>query len=174
MKAMLRNVCTRLPFRTITIILGTVLLTTGSAINPAVGLGEDTIIGAVEDVTILPWNITFPARIDTGARKTSIDARNVKIKGNTVKFHLIDPKGEDHIITLPLKEMQKVKSASGQPNRPVVEMTICIGQKKMTIDVNLANRSKMTYPLLVGRNAIKKGFLVDVRKSNLLPPACQD
>ena len=174
MMAMMRNIYARLHFKAMIGILGTALLTAVSIFNPATGLGEDTIIGAVEDVTILPWNITLPARIDTGARKTSLDARDVKIEGDTVKFRLIDPKGDDRIIRLPLKEVQTVHTASGHPKRPVVRMTICIGQKKMKIDVNLANRSKMTYPLLVGRNAIKQGFLVDVRKSNILQPACTD
>ena len=169
-----RRVRTWLRSRTITIVFGTVLLMTISILRPAIGLGQDITIGAVEEITILPWNITLPARIDTGARRTSLDARDLKIVGKTVNFRLVNPNGKDQIIRLPLKGMQRVHSASGNPKRPVVEMTICIGQKKMTIDVNLANRSRMTYPLLVGRNVIKQGFLVDVRQSKILPPACVD
>lgn len=140
---------------------------------PVFCLGQDVAIGAVEDVLILPWNIRLTARIDTGAATTSLDARNLKMMGDLVEFRLPDPHG-NQLIRLPLKSMRNVRSSSGQQQRPVVELTICLGGKKMAVDVNLANRSHMAYPLLVGRNVLEQGFLVDVRQSGILPPNCSD
>ena len=39
--------------------------------------GAKIIIGAVEKVRLLPPNVVLKARIDTGAKTTSIDAQNI-------------------------------------------------------------------------------------------------
>ena len=45
-------------------------------------------IGTVEDVILLPWKVKLPARIDTGAAKSSLDARELKVHEDTVEFKL--------------------------------------------------------------------------------------
>ena len=64
-------------------------------LTPEVAGAEKRItIGTVEEVILLPWNIKLPARIDTGAAKTSLDARNLKIDGNMAEFRLPEESGE--------------------------------------------------------------------------------
>jgi hypothetical protein len=142
-------------------------------LRPAACFGQDVTIGAVEEVVLLPWGIRLPARIDTGAATTSLDVCEMSIQGDTVAFRLADRCG-GQVLRLPLKTMRSVRSSSGHQVRPIVEMTLCIGRRKMQIEVNLVDRSRMTYPFLVGRNVIEKGFLVDVRQTNMLPPDCGD
>jgi hypothetical protein len=134
-------------------------------------LAENVTIGAVEDVVLLPWGIKMPARIDTGAATTSLDTRNLKIKDGFVEFNLPEPYG-GQAIRLPVKKMRSLRSSSGRAQRPVVDLTICVGRQTMHIDANLTNRSRMEFPLLLGRNVIEKGFIVDVRQVKKLQPDC--
>lgn len=39
--------------------------------------------------------------------------------------------------------------------------------EKFEIELSLSDRSKMDYPVLIGRKLLKKGFVVDVSKSDL-------
>ena len=56
--------------------------------------------------------------------------------------------------------------------RPVVKINLCLGSKKLLIRTNLNDRSKMKYLIIIGRNVLKKGFIVDAEKANLFPPDC--
>ena len=49
---------------------------------------EKIRIGTVENVVLLPWGVELPARIDTGAATSSLDARNLTIKGQMAEFNL--------------------------------------------------------------------------------------
>jgi hypothetical protein len=41
--------------------------------------GEKLSVGLVEEVVLLPWGVRLPARVDTGAAMTSLDARNIEV-----------------------------------------------------------------------------------------------
>jgi len=132
--------------------------------------GED-VIGAVEDVLMLPSGIRLAARIDTGAATSSLDAKHISIRDGVVEVTLSARHG-GHVFRLPVKRIVRIKSASGRQQRPVVALTICLGSQQMTVEANLTDRSHLPYPLLVGRNVLEKGFVVDVRKMRKLPPDC--
>jgi len=135
---------------------------------------EKIIIGAVEDIVILPWNVKMPARIDTGAATTSIDARNIKIKDDGMVEFCLPKKYGGLKLCLPIVDWRTVKSAAGDNKRPVVEMEMCMGSMRFREQVNLNDRSKMEYPLLIGRNVLKNNFIVDVSRKNLLNPVCTE
>jgi hypothetical protein len=132
---------------------------------------ERITLGAVEDVMVLPCRVTLPARVDTGAETTSLDARNLLIAGDEVAFCLPAAYGGTRL-RMPVVRWARVKGASGRQERPVVRMDLCVGRKKMNIEVTLTERSAMKYPLLLGRNVLEKGFLVDVSRQRLTAPAC--
>ncbi|MCX8109973.1 MAG: RimK/LysX family protein [Syntrophorhabdaceae bacterium] len=132
---------------------------------------DKLVVGEVEEIILIRCGKKMPARIDTGATITSIDARDLKIKNDIAEFRLPEKYGGEKI-TLPIVEWQLVRSSSGQQKRPVVEIDICIGTKKLRIKANLSNRSCMSYPILIGRNVLKEGFIVDITKKNILPPDC--
>jgi len=139
----------------------------------AIGADADTVIGAVEDIILMPWRITLPSRIDTGAATTSLDARELVIKDNMAEFHLSEAHGGKKM-SLPVTGWKEVKSSGAQQRRPVVELDICIGDKVLRVEANLIDRSRVQYPLLIGRNVLEKGFIVDVRKTHALPPRCSE
>jgi hypothetical protein len=133
--------------------------------------GEKITIGEVEEVILLPWGVRLPARIDTGAATSSLDARGLKVKNNVAEFKLAKQYGglELH---LPVKEWQHIRGADFKERRPVVEITLCVGQKLLRSRVTLNDRSTVKYPLIIGRNVLKDHFIVDCMRSNCLPPSC--
>jgi hypothetical protein len=139
----------------------------------AAGTEADTVIGAVEDIALMPWKVTLPARIDTGAATTSLDARDLVIRDNMAEFHLSEAWGGKKM-KLPVTGWKQVKSSGAEQRRPVVELDICIGDKLLRIEANLMDRSRVQYPLLIGRNVLEKGFVIDVRKTRALPPRCPE
>lgn len=139
----------------------------------AIGAEADTVIGAVEDVILMPWEISLPARIDTGAATTSLDARELSVKDNVAEFLLPEAWGGKKI-KLPVKSWKQVKSSGAEQRRPLVDMDICIGGRLLRVEANLMDRSRVQYPVLIGRNVLEKGFVVDVRKTRALPPRCPE
>ncbi|MFH1078679.1 MAG: RimK/LysX family protein [Pseudomonadota bacterium] len=134
---------------------------------------ERITVGLVEEVVLLPWGVKLPARIDTGAAQTSLDARDIVIRGKTVNFKLPEKYGGLQL-SLPIVALKTIRSAEALEQRPVVMMEFCLGSKHIRTRVNLNDRSKVKYPLLVGRNALKKNFIVDCMKEKCAPPICPE
>ena len=133
---------------------------------------EKVVIGEVEKVTLLPWGVTLSARIDTGACLSSIDVRDFVVRRKKVKFKLSDRAGGMEL-ELPLLGWRRVKSAeTAGRRRPVVEMEVCLGTKKLKTPVTLNNRAQMEYPMLVGVPVLAGNFLVDVSQANIHPAGC--
>lgn len=108
-----------------------------------------TIIGFKEYVTILCGNKArkVVARIDTGASKCSIDIQLAKSLGLG-----------------PVLRQKKVKSAHGTSTRDVILARIMIGKRRFKVFFNLADRKHLKYSVLIGRNLLKRGFVIDSSK----------
>ena len=133
------------------------------------------IIGAVEIVQIR--DLSYRARIDTGADTTSLNAYNINVTGEennvnanigkTLRFSTANEKGESQIIESKIVKINKVHSALGSESRYVVQLAIAWGDYVKTVDVNLRDRSKMQFALLIGRNWLKDAFVVDVSEEEM-------
>ena len=131
-------------------------------------------LSRAEEVILLPWDIRLLARIDTGATVTSLDARNLKIEGEVAEFRLPEDYG-GALLRLPIVAWRHVRSSKGRERRPVVEIDLCVASKKLRVRANLNDRSMVKYPIILGRNALKDYFVVDVKKrSKTTPPICTD
>jgi len=134
---------------------------------------ERVTIGLVEDVIPLPWGVRIPARIDTGAATSSLDARELTVKENMAEFKLPAKYGGMQL-HLPIVDWKTIRSAEARDRRPVVEIDLCIGPKNLRALVNLNDRSQVKYPLILGRNVLRKNFAVDCMKSHCAPPTCPE
>lgn len=95
------------------------------------GLTETVAIkGNDDEVEVL-------ARVDTGATRCSIDLALAKTLGYTVKSSRL------------------VKSANGSEKRETAEFTITLRGTQYTVECTLADRSNMTYKMLIGQNLMK-------------------
>ncbi|MCA0404120.1 MAG: RimK/LysX family protein [Proteobacteria bacterium] len=124
------------------------------------------VYGYVEKATLVDKNMILSAKLDTGAKSASLSAKNikeVKKSGKTYLQFTVLGKHETMDFTAPYlgKVRIKVRSQEHSPlekmepiRRPVVLMRIQIGDVVRDIAVNLTNRKRFNYPLLLGRDAI--------------------
>lgn len=126
---------------------------------------------AGQSVTLIGWieNIDFPtlnleamkAKIDTGARTTALhatDIRHFERNGKPwVGFKTVGAGGVGEVdVEAEVHSDRWIKNTSGIPEeRIVVRTVICFGDLRWPIDVSLADRSNMTFPVIVGRAALK-------------------
>ncbi len=129
-------------------------------------LGSKAVLGATEKVEIVPWRVTVPARIDTGAAHSSLDARSIEPVGeNEVVFTLPEKLGGRRV-RRKLVGWHVVKSSDGgSERRPIVTLPIVLGGQRVVSQFTLNDRSHMDYPLLIGRNTLSGRFLVDVTRN---------
>lgn len=115
------------------------------------------------------------ARIDSGARTSSIQSQNAKVIRKDgeewVRFEL-NPLQENRSLKLiceaPLVDRRLVKSSSGvSEERLVVKTEVRVGERRFELELTLANRDTMEYRMLLGREALNERFLVDPSKSFL-------
>ncbi|MBI1725094.1 MAG: ATP-dependent zinc protease [Candidatus Tectomicrobia bacterium] len=137
----------------------------------AASAGEKRTIGAVEEVILLPWGIRLSARVDTGARASSLDARQIRVAGREVEVNLAPGQGGEKI-RLPILRWRTVKTSEGKSLRPVVRLEVCLGLERMAAEVNVSDRSDLEHPFLIGRDLLRGRFVVDVDRRWSLPPQC--
>ena len=140
-------------------------------VTGAVDAQEKVTIGLVEDVVLMPWKIRLPARIDTGAAVSSLDARGLKVIDQEVEFVLPSKYGGQKI-RLPIADWHTVRSAEAKERRPIIEIELCVGPKLIRARVNLNDRTRMKYPFLLGRNILMENFVVDCDRTYCAPPKC--
>jgi len=123
-------------------------------------------IGWIETVRILPEGFELKAKIDTGADNSSlgvVDWQSFTRNGQEwIRFEVLNNEGKTQSFERPLDSYALIKRKTlGSLKRPVVKMWLCIGNKKLLVPVNLANRKKFKYQVLIGRSFLKEHFLVD-------------
>ena len=86
---------------------------------------------------------------------------------------VIDDTGKQHKLEKKLVRLAKIKRHSGpRQERPVALLGICVGAFYREVEVNLVDRSKFKYPLLVGRSFLSGALTVDPSKTYSVEPAC--
>lgn len=120
----------------------------------------------------VPW---VKAKLDTGARSSAIhafDVSEVVRDGETwVRFsiHPWQRSSEDSaVVEALLLDRRVVRSSSGHAaERYVVEMDVTLMGRTLTTEMTLSNRDQMGFRLLIGRQALRQGFVVDSARSYL-------
>jgi hypothetical protein len=120
--------------------------------------------GWLESVLLQPVNIRMRAKLDTGAKTSSLHAVDIKRferKGEQwVRFRT----GVDDMVELMLPLVRDVKIKDHKLKaavRPVVEMKVCLHNQIFTGEFSLIDRSQFNYPILLGRSLLQQGIIVD-------------
>ena len=112
---------------------------------------DKVILGLIEHVAVYGSKgreAEVLARVDTGATSSSID---YTLAGELQLGPVISSK--------------IIKSASGIKKRPTIRVKISLKGITLEEEFTLADRSHMTYRILLGQNILKKGnFLIDPLK----------
>lgn len=135
---------------------------------------EPVVVGWREWVALpqadVPW---VKAKIDTGARSSSIHAFDLEVfeqdERDWVRFsiHPWQRSDDDHVeLSLPVLDMREVRSSNGQvEKRYAVALDVTLAGRTITTVMTLSNRDEMGFRMLIGREALERGFLVDSARS---------
>lgn len=126
-----------------------------------------TVIGTNAYVQVDGVSQPVIAKVDTGADGTSLWASGLRIGHNDrLFFYYFDPSsplydGKEHFRDD--YRIVKVTSSTGDTQvRFQIKQRIKIGNKPIIVWCSLTDRSKRTYPMLIGARTLKGRFLVDV------------
>ncbi|CAJ1837091.1 MULTISPECIES: ATP-dependent zinc protease [Aeromonas] len=157
------------------------LLLAGFAL-PAIAAPAPTIYGWIEKGLIMPSGVAVKMKLDTGALTSSLDARDLrhfKRDGKPwVRFTLqVTDANTDRQVSQtlerPVEHMVTVRGAGGMEQRPTVTMSICLGDKVYEEWFTLRDRSKMIYPVLLGRRLLADLGAVDSSRTFTVQPSCR-
>lgn len=133
-----------------------------------------TVVGWREWVALPQAGVDWvKAKIDTGARSSSIHAFGLDVFEadgmERVRFR-IHPwqRSDDDVaeLDLPVLDRRAVRSSNGQTElRYAVAMDVVLAGRALTTVMTLSNRDEMGFRMLIGREALERGFLVDASQS---------
>ncbi|MEO7350120.1 MAG: RimK/LysX family protein [Terrimesophilobacter sp.] len=133
-----------------------------------------TIVGWRECVSLpsigVPW---IKAKLDTGARSSALHAFDIEEfdDGRRVRFKVRpwQRSMEDIVeVECDVHDRRVVRSSSGhEENRIVVLIDVKIGDRVVVAETTLSQRDQMDFRMLIGREALRQGFLLNPRKSFL-------
>ncbi|MDD5034186.1 MAG: RimK/LysX family protein [Methylococcaceae bacterium] len=136
---------------------------------------QKAVMGWLESIFIKPWNRRLTAKLDTGAKTSSLHADKIehfsKSGEDWVRFSLVDIEDKKLpaiVVEKPLVRTAFIKSHDSQTSkRDVVMLTVCKNGKDYEVEFNLVDRSNFNYPVLLGRSFLKDLALVDANESFL-------
>jgi hypothetical protein len=137
------------------------------------------VLGPVARVDESESALQFLARVDTGARTCSLHTSEKQVLdgaefmednlGKTVRFRIENRQGESQWIERTIAEVRVIRTSEGEETRYLVPMTLTVDEVEREVLVSLNDRSRMSYPVLLGRNFLDGQFLVDVSVGDDLP-----
>ncbi len=108
-----------------------------------------------------------PARIDTGARTSSLWVSGLKEEDGKLSFTLFggqSPLYTGETVQVSSYEQRTVASSNGvAEERYVVKLLVSLHGKKVRASFTLTDRSTQVYPVLIGRNILRGKFVVNVK-----------
>ncbi|MCS6556272.1 ATP-dependent zinc protease [Curtobacterium flaccumfaciens] len=115
----------------------------------------------------VPW---IKVKLDTGARSSALHAFDLEeLPGERVRFSLHpwqDTDTDASTIECDVHDRRIVRSSTGHTQeRIVVRTRIALAGQVVESEVTLSNRDQMGFRMLVGREALRQGFLVDPARS---------
>jgi len=157
------------------LLISALLLASGCVVAPARGLRFARVVGATEVVHVEEAGLDFLARVDTGARTSSLHALDLEIEdpaphvednvGHAIRFRVVNERGESARVSSVIVDVVAVRQALGTELRYAVPLHLTWRGIHRELRVNLRDRSAIDHKLLVGRDWIGEGLLVDVERN---------
>ena len=116
-------------------------------------IGDKLLIGRAEWIVFPELSIpAIKAKIDTGAKTSSLHALNIKTKWI-------------HHTEIVVFDVYPLQANDSKENRYVIKTRISLAAMTWEIEVTLSDRDPLKYRMLLGREALKGRVLVDPSKS---------
>ena len=131
---------------------------------------EPTLYGRYEYISLPEiGGETLKAKMDTGALTASLSAKDIerftRDGEDWVRFKLATKDADGKVYEHKVARISKIKSRADEDDdkdeasvakRPVIDLEMCLGDVKRTVEVNLTDRSSFNYPLLIGAKALRE------------------
>jgi hypothetical protein len=135
------------------------------------------VIGWVENVAIYPGNLKLKAKMDSGAKSSSIHCdcqSTIRRKGEDwLRFTVTNEQGEQVTLERKIVRTVKIKRHFGEKQeRPVIRIGICLKKIYKETEVNVIDRGGLNYQLLIGRDFLAGNFLLDTDAKFTSSPDC--
>ena len=132
---------------------------------------EPTLYGRYEYIQLPEiGGEVLKAKMDTGALTASLSAKDIETFTRDgeewVRFRLATKDASNKVYEHKVARISKIKTRAEEDEddqevvaptkRPVVDLELCLGNVKRTVEVNLTDRSSFNYPLLIGAKALRE------------------
>lgn len=139
------------------------------------------IAGWVERITLLPSRTIALAKLDTGAKTSSIYAEDIErfVRGGRayVRYTLVVKESKTAVHRLeresPVVRKVYIKDHDKQSDaRPVVELEFCMDGRRHSARFSLVDRGAFLYSVLLGREFLAGSYVVDPETTFLTGASC--
>lgn len=130
-------------------------------------LKEKLVMGWLESIYLKPWNLRVTAKLDTGAKTSSLHTDQIdhftKDGQEWVRFSLTGSDDNKSIVVeRPVVRTAYIKERQARSSRrEVVKLLLCKNGREYETEFTLVDRSNFNYPLLLGRSFLEDVALVD-------------
>ncbi|WP_245791952.1 retropepsin-like aspartic peptidase RloA3 [Modicisalibacter ilicicola] len=144
---------------------------------------DDDTYGWIEKARVESLGAIAKAKLDSGALTSSINAKEIerfeRDGEDWVRFTLtLEDEESDEMVAeeleRPVYRDLTVRGAGGKEERPVVLLKLCMGKTIHEEQFSLNDRSDMIYPVLLGRRTIQHLGKIDVTRTFMHDPECDD
>lgn len=137
-----------------------------------------TVAGWIETVTLPDFDITLDAKLDTGAKSSSIDVQDLvrfRRDGKTwFRFTIKGADGKTATIEQASRRVARIMRAEvDDTRRPIVRLKICLAGHVAETDFTLTDRSGQDFQALIGRKFLASRILVDSGRTHIFPRRCE-
>ena len=145
-------------------------------VSPVAAQGKQ-VVGWLEKVRIYPGNFVIIAKLDTGAKNSSLNTSSItdveRGAERWVRFKVTSRYGKTVTIERKVHRIVKIKDHDGTPqSRLAILLGICLGSFYKEVEVNLADRSHFNYQMLIGRSFLHGNVIVDPSIKYTTKPIC--
>jgi len=150
----------------------------GAAPSPAAAGQVKSVVGWVENVRLSPGEVEVKAKLDTGAKMSSLSCSCLtpfeRDGQKWIRFSVEGKNGTLASFERRVVGRIRIKRHFGRvQERPIVTLGICLGGVYKLARVNLVDRSGFRYPMLIGRNELQDHFIVDPQSTFQADPRCE-
>lgn len=129
---------------------------------------DKQLIGRAEKITFRSIEgLTLRARIDTGAKTSSVSAQNIHLQDGVLYATFFDESNSNKAYEYGFESYDTTAVASSNGHieiRYKVKIKCELLGRVINASFTLTDRSMQVYPVLVGRNILRGKFIVDVKR----------
>lgn len=145
-----------------------------AASGESVKIDNKWLLGRVEWLWLPALEDSVKARVDSGAKTSSISATDIEEferEGETwIRFRFLHDRHSSRL-EAPLSRYVRIRQANSKKadRRPVILLPVQVGDLEKEVEFTLKDRTRMLYPVLLGREFMNDDVLIDPSRRFVQP-----